>query len=260
MIQVLPLDLLPFIDMRAGDTSVLFQKQFNGTTKVTKAKSSEAVTREFKTIQSLISLKKNHLLQDSNILPVKTAVDSYKSIIYTLDIPKHITLREYISSEAKPLNEDFIIKCVRSLVKISKLLGVIVGSFVTVSPERILIVGDKIVFSLFAFEDENPIYDPEHAGVSLDRAPVWSIAMLVDELFRGHLRTEEFTPIPNISNPNIDVFLNEVLLKMKPLQLDDVEPYLSSGSQTLLCPTHKQLCHKVDLKEKKLVCPRCIQH
>ena len=44
------------------ESQITFQKQFNGLTKISKPKTFDNSVREFKAVQSLISLKKNNML------------------------------------------------------------------------------------------------------------------------------------------------------------------------------------------------------
>lgn len=81
-----------------------------------------------------------------------------------------------------------------------KFFSMFVNNYISISPSKILLADDKMLFSQVALEEEHVAYDPEHAGVSLNDAPVWSIALMLDQLYRGELRTGEFMPIPQVQN------------------------------------------------------------
>lgn len=74
-----------------------------------------------------------------------------------------------------------------------KFLLVVVVNYVSISPSKILIVNNKILFSMFALDEEESIYDPEMAGKSLMDAPLWSIAFIMDQFYRKHPLAGEFT-------------------------------------------------------------------
>lgn len=84
-------------------------------------------------------------------------------------------------------------KIIATMIKIMKFLLVVVVNYVSISPSKILIVNDKVMFSMFALEEEESIYDPEVSGKSLVNASLWSIAFIMDQLYRKHPLVGEFT-------------------------------------------------------------------